>query len=219
MSAQRRQFTALSRLLHWTMAAMVLTMLCIGVAMVASLDNYHVLVSIHRPLGIAILVLVVVRFVNRQLSPPPPFPASMSRAERVAATVSEFTMYGLMLVLPLVGWGMLSAARYPIVLYGFLQLPNILPHDPMLYAVLRRAHTILAYLFFLTFLAHFGAILFHALIVRDGILQRMAPWNIRPRDAAPSEHSALRQQITEVEPGTKRVNALPAETATDARVG
>ena len=54
----------------------------------------------------------------------------------------------------------------------------------MLYSVLRRAHTILAYLFFLTFIAHFGAILFHTLIVRDGILKRMAPWNIRPQEAA-----------------------------------
>jgi len=187
MSTQRRQFTAFSRLLHWTMAAMVLTMLCIGVAMVVSLAGYHVLLSIHRPLGIAILVLVVVRFVNRQLNPPPPFPATMSRAERLAATASELTMYGLMFALPLVGWGMLSAARYPIVLYGSLHLPFILPHNAMLYAGLRKAHTILAYLFFLTFLAHFGAILFHTLIVRDGILQRMAPWNIRPREAASTE--------------------------------
>ena len=77
-----------------------------------------------------------------------------------------------MFVLPLVGWGMLSAARYPIVLYGSVHLPFILPHNAMLYAVLRKAHTILAYLFFLTFLAHFGAILFHTLIVRDGILRR-----------------------------------------------
>ena len=76
MSTERRQFTAFSRLLHWTMAAMVLTMLCVGVAMVTSLADYHVLVSIHRPLGIAILVLVVVRFVNRQLSSLPPFPAN-----------------------------------------------------------------------------------------------------------------------------------------------
>src|SRR5213594_4241644 len=104
MSTQRGQFTAFSRLLHWTMAAMVLTMLCIGVAMVVSLDSYHVLVSIHRPLGIAILILVVVRFVNRLLNPPPPFPATMSRAEGLLATASEFTMYGLMFVLPLVGW-------------------------------------------------------------------------------------------------------------------
>jgi cytochrome b561 len=183
MPTQRTQFTSLSRLLHWIMATMVLTMLCIGVAMVASLANYHVLVSIHRPLGIAILVLVVVRFVNRQVSSLPPFPATMSRKERLVARVSELTMYGFMFVLPLVGWGMLSAARFPIVLYGSLHLPFILPHSATLYAVLRKAHTILAYLFFLTFLAHFGAILFHTLIVRDGILKRMVPWNIRPWDA------------------------------------
>jgi cytochrome b561 len=175
MATQRRQFTAFSRLLHWTMAAMVLTMLCIGVAMVVSLAGYHTLVSIHRPLGIAILILVIVRFANRLLNPPPAFPATMARSERLAATASEWTMYGLMFVLPLVGWGMLSAGRYPIVIYGSLHLPEILPHNVMLYSVLRRAHTVLAYLFFLTFLAHFGAILFHTLIVRDGILTRMLP--------------------------------------------
>jgi cytochrome b561 len=165
MPTPPRQFAAFSRLLHWTMAVMVLTMLCLGVAMVVSL-------------GIAILILVVVRFVNRLLNPPPPFPASMSRAERLAATASELAMYGLMLVLPLVGWGMLSAARYPIVLYGSLHLPFILPHSATLYAVLRKTHTILAYLFFLTFMGNFGAVLFHTLIVRDGLLKRMAPWNI-----------------------------------------
>jgi len=191
MSTPRRQFTALSRLLHWTMAAMVLTMLGIGISMVASLANYHVLVSIHRPLGIGILILVIVRFVNRQLSPLPPFPATMARAERLAATASELLMYGLMFVLPLVGWGMLSAARYPIVLFGSLRLPYILPHNVMLYAVLRQAHTVLAYLFFLTFLAHFGAILLHTLIVRDGILKRMAPWNIRHQEAAAAEQNGV----------------------------
>jgi cytochrome b561 len=182
MPTQRRQFTVLSRLLHWMMAAMILTMLCIGVAMVASLASYHALVSIHRPLGIAILILVVVRFVNRLLSRLPPFPATMSRAERRAATASELMMYGLMFILPLVGWGMLSAARYPIVLYGSLHLPFILPHNMTLYEMLRKAHTILAYLFFLMFLAHFGAILFHTLIVRDGLIMRMAPWNVRQRE-------------------------------------
>ena len=189
MSTQRRQFTALSRLLHWTMAAMVLTMLCIGVAMVVSLDSYHVLVSIHRPLGIAILILVVVRFVNRLLNPPPPFPVTMSRGERRLATASEFAMYGLMFVLPLVGWGMLSAARYPIVLFGSVHLPFILPHDVRLYSVLRKAHTILAYVFFLIFVGHFSAVLFHTLIVRDGLLQRMAPWNIRRPEAASTDHA------------------------------
>ena len=172
----RTQFTALMRILHWLMAAMVLTMLGIGVAMVASLGDYHRLVSFHRPLGIAILILVVIRYVNRQFSTLPPFPATMSAQERSIAHASEILLYTLLFVLPLVGWGMLSAARYPIVLFGSLHLFPILPHSVMLYAALRKAHTFLAYLLFLTFIAHFGAVLFHTLVVRDGVFSRMAPW-------------------------------------------
>jgi cytochrome b561 len=169
------------RFLHWLMAALVLTMLGIGLAMVVSLGDYHRLVSIHRPLGILILILVVIRFVNRRLSSLPPFPATMSPQERLAAHASEVLLYTLLFVEPLVGWGMLSAARYPIVLFGSLHLFPILPQSVMLYAVLRKTHTFLAYLLFLAFIAHFGAILFHTLIVRDGMLSRMAPWRPRAR--------------------------------------
>jgi len=180
MPDQRTQFTAIMRVLHWTMAAMVLTMLGVGISMVASLADYHVLLSIHRPLGVAILILVVVRFGVRRLSRLPPFPPTMSHLERWAAAASEYTLYSLMFALPLVGWSMLSAARYPVMLFGSVHLPFILPHDAMLYAILRKTHTVLAYLLFLTILAHFGAILYHTLIVRDGILLRMVPWNVRP---------------------------------------
>ena len=177
----RKQFNGSMRFLHWLMAAMVLAMLGIGIAMVASLGDYHRLVSIHRPLGILILILVVIRFVNRRLSSVPPFPATMSPQERFAAHASEVLLYALLFVEPLVGWGMLSAARYPIVLFGSLHLFPILPHSVMLYAELRKTHTFLAYLLFLAFVAHFGAILFHTLIVRDGMLSRMAPWRARAR--------------------------------------
>jgi len=181
MTTERQQFPGLMRLLHWLMATMVLTMLCIGVAMVASLGDYHRLVSLHRPLGISILILVVIRYVNRQFSNLPPFPPTMSSQERFAAHASEILLYTLLFVEPLVGWGMLSAARYPIVMFGSVHLFPILPHSVMLYAFLRRTHTILAYLLFVAFIAHFGAILFHTLIVRDGILSRMVPWRVRAR--------------------------------------
>jgi cytochrome b561 len=180
-TTDRPQFNGSMRFLHWLMAAMVLTMLGIGVAMVASLGDYHLLVSIHRPLGIGILILVVIRFVNRQLSTLPPFPPTMAEQERIVAHWSEILLYTLLFVLPLVGWGMLSAARYPIVLFGSLHLPPILPHSVMLYAFLRKTHTVLAYLLFLAFLAHFGAVLFHTIVVRDGLLSRMVPWRVRAR--------------------------------------
>ena len=181
MTTGRQQFTGSMRFLHWLTAAMVLTMLGIGVAMVASLGDYHSLVSIHRPLGIMILIVVVIRFVNRLFSTLPPFPATMSPQERFVASASEMLMYTLLFVQPLIGWGMLSAARYPIVMFGSLHLFPILPHSVMLYAMLRRTRTALAYLLFLTFIAHFGAVLFHTLIVRDRLFSRMAPWRVRAR--------------------------------------
>ena len=176
MSTQAR-FPAASRLLHWLMAPMIVAMLFIGVGMAASLSpRYELLVSIHRPLGIAIFVLCLVRMINRLINPPPELPDTVPSLQRFAAKASHIVLYALMFIMPLVGWGMLSAAGYPIVLYGPLRLPPILPHDLTLYAWLREAHTVLAYLFFATFLAHFGAALFHGLIRRDGVLQSMASW-------------------------------------------
>lgn len=71
---------------------------------------------------------------------------------------------------------MLSAGGYPIVLYGPLHLPSILPQNATVYAALRGLHTVLAYLLFVTFLAHLAAALFHGLIRRDGVLESMASW-------------------------------------------
>lgn len=175
------KFATQSRILHWLMAAMLLAMLFIGVTMVASLANYHRLVSIHRPLGIAILILAIIRLINRKLTTLPPFPPTLSARERRIVPATEKLLYTLMIVMPLIGWGMLSAGHYPIVMFGPVHLPPILPASPMLYAVLRHAHTVLAYLFFLTFLWHLSTVLFHTLVIRDRLLNRMALWPVRPR--------------------------------------
>jgi len=90
----------------------------------------------------------------------------MPALQRFAAHASHVVLYALMFALPLVGWGMLSAARYPIVDYGPLEVPPILPHDAALYAALRTAHMVFAFLLFAAFLVHFAAALMHALIHR-----------------------------------------------------
>jgi cytochrome b561 len=64
-------------------------------------------------------------------------------------------------------------------MFAGFHLPPILPANPTLYALLRKTHTILAYLLFFTFLAHLSAVLFHTLIVRDRLLDRMAVWPLR----------------------------------------
>jgi cytochrome b561 len=188
MSDEPGRFTLFSRLLHWSMVAMVIAQLLIGVTMVASLSYYPLLLAIHRPLGIAIFGFAVVRLLNRLTHHPPPFLATMSRLERKIATWSERLLYALLLLQPLVGWAMLSAARYPIILYGPLHLPGIAPHNITLYAVLRISHSILAFLLFLTFTAHMIAVLFHTLVLRDGLIDRMAMWPTKSPAAA--DHKA-----------------------------
>ena len=171
---QAKPFSVVARTLHWTMAVLILAMLFIGVGMVTSSGRYHALVTIHRPIGALILVLAAIRLVYRLLHRPPPLPAAMPRALKLVAELSHYALYALMFAVPLVGWSMLSAGSYPVVLYGPLRLPPILPHDVALYATLRQAHTVLAFLLFFTFLAHMAAALMHALLFRDGVFESMA---------------------------------------------
>ena len=175
MRPERDGFSGTQRVLHWLMAIMVLAMLFIGVSMVSTLKpRFLILISIHKPLGIAILVLALLRLGVRLRLGAPKLPDDLPRTQALAAQLSHLVLYALLIAMPLVGWGMLSAGGYPVVLYGSFHLPAILPHDDQLHAILRTTHTVLAYMFFATILLHVTAALFHALIRRDGVFRAMA---------------------------------------------
>ena len=185
MNAQR--FTVLQRLLHWLMAICILAMLFIGVAMVSTvMPKYLTLVSIHKPLGIAILVLALVRLVVRLRYGAPSLPADLPEPMKLAAQLSHYVLYLLMIGMPLIGWAMLSAAAYPVVLFGGVRLPPILPQSDSLHALLWNAHYYLAFAFFAVILLHIAAALFHALVRRDGVFEAMASVSL-PGGAAPAE--------------------------------
>jgi cytochrome b561 len=117
MNAGER-FSPLQRGLHWLVAVIVVSMLFIGIGMVSTLrPRFLTLIEIHRPLGIAILVLAVLRLGVRLRRGAPP-PADLPWWQAAGAKASHVLLYTLLIVMPLVGWSMLSAGDYPIVLYG-----------------------------------------------------------------------------------------------------
>jgi cytochrome b561 len=176
MNATPDRFAPAARALHWLMAVLIVAMLFIGVGMVASVSAWHEwLLAIHKPLGIAILLLAVVRLAVRLRHPPPPLPADLPVLQKVAALASHWLLYFLMLAMPLIGWAMLSAGGYPVMLGESLRLPPIFPTSPVAFAMLRHLHSAFAMLLFLTFLAHMGAALYHGLIRRDGVFASMLP--------------------------------------------
>lgn len=176
MNPSHTSFSGLQKLLHWTMAVLILAMLFVGVGMVSTVSRAHdTLVDLHRPLGFALLLLVIVRLAVRLRRGAPPLPASMPAPQRVIAKASHVVLYALMLAMPLIGWGMLSAGGYPVTMAGAFHLPPILPPDVRLFALLRAMHTWLALTLFVVVLMHLAAALLHGLILRDGVFAAMAP--------------------------------------------
>src|SRR4029077_4965077 len=80
------RFTGWQRVLHWLMAACILAMLFIGVGMVSTIRPiYLTLVSIHKPLGTAILILALIRLALRLRYGAPSLPADLPEPMKLAA--------------------------------------------------------------------------------------------------------------------------------------
>jgi cytochrome b561 len=177
-----QRFTPLQRLLHWLLAVCVLAMLFIGVGMASTVaPTYLPLVAVHKSLGMTILVLALVRLGVRVRDGAPKLPADLPAPQRLAARLSHAAFYALMIGMPLIGWAMLSAAAYPVIIFGGLHLPAILPQSDNLHSALWVAHAGLAFAFFGLILLHLAAALFHLLIRRDGVFEAMGPASLGVR--------------------------------------
>ncbi len=170
-------FTVLQRILHWLMAVCILAMLFIGVGMVSTAQRAEIPHAGFDPqtcLASPFWCLRLIRLMVRLGYGAPPLPADLPDPKKLAAQLSHYALYALMIGMPLIGWGMLSAAEYPVELFGGVHLPAILPQSDSLHTLLWDAHYYLAFAFFALILMHLAAALFHALVRRDGVFEAMA---------------------------------------------
>lgn len=174
--ASTQRFTPLQRGIHWLMAICILAMLFVGVGMVSTIapDNLG-LVSFHKSLGMALLILVLIRIAVRWRYGAPALPSSLPIPMKLAAEASHYILYALMIVMPLLGWAMLQTSDYPIVLVGGVRLPQLLRQSDGLHTLFWDAHRYLAFLFFAVVLMHIAAALYHAFVRRDGVFTAMSP--------------------------------------------
>jgi cytochrome b561 len=95
--------------------------------MVAWLGDYYRLVAIHRPLGIMILILCRHSVCKTDAHDAAAVPTHHVPSGTIPGFVIREVALRLMFAQPLVAWGMLSAGHYPIVMFGPVHLPPILP--------------------------------------------------------------------------------------------
>jgi cytochrome b561 len=118
-----RRYGAVSMVLHWTIAILILAQLCLGWYMNEGGVPDHSpaqdrVQDIHVTVGLTILILVLVRIGVRLTHPAPPLPRTMALWERVLARASHWLWYALMLILPLTGWALVSVRHEDIPFYG-----------------------------------------------------------------------------------------------------
>lgn len=172
----RTRYHPAIRLLHWSMAVLILAMLAIGAGMVSTAGPaYAWLIALHRPLGLTLLGLALIRLLVRFGTGAPALPADLPKMMSGGARLAHALFYGVMIGLPLIGWAMLSAGGFPVQIAPGLRLPPLTPQDLHAFGILRLTHGILAYAFFILVLGHISAALYHALLRRDEVFQTMGP--------------------------------------------
>lgn len=161
------------RVMHWLMAALVLSLLFAGLTMVKSLGPWQQqLLSWHKAMGLLAMLAILVRLYIRLRSETPTLPDSVPKLQQLAAKLTQFSFYVLLVVMPVSGYLMQNAAGRPLQLLG-IPLPAVIETDLALYGFFREMHGWAALLLVVLIVVHIVAALYHGLIKRDGVLRSM----------------------------------------------
>lgn len=170
------QYGIVAIILHWLIAIIMIGLLILGLYMVTLPINLEKLklYGWHKEYGILILFLAIARIAWR-LSNVNPLFVDMPQWQKWAALSVHFAFYFFMLVLPITGWMISSAAGLPVSFFGLFILPDLVSANEGTRLFLSQVHKWLSYALILAICAHVGAALLHHFIYKDDTLKRMLP--------------------------------------------
>ncbi len=204
MNPNEQRYTAVAIILHWAIAAAILSNLFVGWWMKDAIDEAATQAraiaafQLHKSIGLTVLLLTALRLLWRFTHKPPPLPAGMAGWERFAAKTTHWAFYILMVVVPLSGWTYVSSQwadgkplNVPTLWFGLFHVPHLFDAHAMTdaarAAVSARnaaAHYYLAWSLAGLFVLHVAAALKHHFFNGDRVLTLMLP-ALRPPDGSP----------------------------------
>lgn len=178
MAEPRNRYSTVSLVLHWLIAALVVTQ--VGLIMAHDATEGPIsreFVQIHKSVGLGILVLTLGRIGWRLVNPAIPLPIAMPRWSRLLARATHVLFYVVLIGMPLGGWAASSAAGREIVWFGLFQWP-MLPIDGgrEMAGRLMDMHELGAKALYVLIALHLAGALKHHFVDRDNVLHRMIPW-------------------------------------------
>lgn len=185
------RYSSVAIWLHWIIALLIIGMMAAGIWMAAAIKVKETqalafeVYQLHKSFGLTILFLSIFRLYWRLTHVSPELPKGMAVWERVAAHLTHWMFYALMLGLPISGWLMVSSSPLglPTLYFNSLEVPHaaaLSSLDPASKMVwegrFKDIHQLMAYGGIGLITLHIGAALKHHFWSRDAILFRMVPF-------------------------------------------
>ena len=181
------RYDGFAQALHW------LTAICVIVAW--SLGEFDDVLPkgagraaglfVHISVGLAILVMLVVRIPWQMAYKPPPqttrFGAFMTVWTDPAARIAHYVMYLLLAAVPITGIVLQFARGNPLPLFGIAAIPSPWAYDKNFAHSVKEVHEMVANSVIIVAGFHAVAALIHHFVFRDATLLRMLPWTGKRR--------------------------------------
>lgn len=162
--------------LHWTVAGLILLVqIPAGLAMLRVGQGLlqDTLFTLHKNMGLIILLLVFFRLGWRLANPVPRLPEDLPALQARLARLTHGLLYVLLILLPVSGFLYTAFGGFPVPFLLLVDLGPLLPKNETLAAIWKVVHLGSIAALALVLALHVLGALQHALIRRDGILQRM----------------------------------------------
>ena len=170
-------YPATSKLLHWLVAICVLTTAPVAIAMirVSKGPTQDALYNFHKSLGVLILILMILRLINRLAVGAPIADPGIEPWQNTVSSIVHTSFYVLLLAMPIVGYVANSVYGASTPFFGLFDLPPIAGKNEALATQLFTLHRWAGWIVIVLALAHVSGALYHYVIRRDNVLQRMLP--------------------------------------------
>lgn len=171
-------YSGTAKALHWTILVLLIAQFIVAWTMPHIGRNTPVttLISLHFTFGIIILAVAIARLIWRVTHAPPPH-EDLPRWQVALSHAVHWLLYLLLFVVPILGWMDASRRGMPVVMFG-LELPKLLETRAPGWGWTGDVHGLLANYAMLGLVGlHVAAALYHAIVRRDGVMQRMLPGN------------------------------------------
>jgi cytochrome b561 len=176
-SGEIERYTSLAQVTHWAAVVLMLAAVVLAwvfMAMPADQAGRFVYITLHKSIGQTIFFLTIFRLIWRRFHPAPPMGDRIAAWEALIARANHWLLYAIMILMPLTGYILATAAARPSPYFWLFYWPQPAVSSVVTHAAL-RAHLVGQYLVYAMAGLHVAAVAWHVVVRRDGTLERMLP--------------------------------------------